>query len=410
MAYSKVKGVRDLYPVEKAVQEQVFSKMRSVAERYGFLQVEAPAIETMGLLCAKSGEEIKKQIFTLEKRGNEDLGLRFEYTAGLARMFIARQKSLTKPVKWFSVGRMWRYEQPQAARQREFYQFNVECIGSGKPESDAEVINLAIDALENLGLKGEFIVKINNRKLLEGLLAGIVPKERVEDVIRVIDKKEKISAKEFEEELSFLGKEVVEQIKGLESDLEKIEGYELGSLAGEGLSELKQVLSLVDGPVQFDINTARGLAYYTGTVFEIYDKKQKYRALCGGGRYDSMVELFGGQSTPATGFGMGYSPVLLLLEKKGLLPEIDNRPDYFIACVSGEERKFASGIVKRLRSKGHVVEHDLQGRNLGNQLKHANSLSARKLIVIGPDEKKSGFAKVKDMQSGKESRIEISKL
>ncbi len=412
MAFRRVKGTVDYFPEDRLLQNMVFDIFRSAAIRYGFSEVEAPALESMPLLAAKSGEEIKKQIFTLDKRSGEELGMRFEFTASLARMFVERQKSLAKPVKWFSLGRMWRYEQPQAGRLREFYQFNAEIFGSGRPESDAEAISLAIESLKALGLtKKDFFVNINNRKLLQGLLLDIIPKSRLADVLRAIDKREKITEQEFDKELSFLEKQKIIKIKELlQQDLDALDYSSMNNMAREGYDELKSVLGFLGRDiVRFSISTARGLAYYTGTVFEVYDAKGKYRALAGGGRYDRMIELFGGQSTPATGFAMGYATLLLLLKEKGLLPKISLGPDYYIAVVSDDIRKEALKLASGLRKK-YSVDIDLMKRTLSKQLKYADSIGARKVIVLGPDELKSREVKIKDMATGKEKRIKISSL
>jgi len=409
--FRNVKGTTDFYPDEKIIQDEIFSKMSLIASNYGFTRVETPVFEDLSLLTKKSGDEIKSQIFVLEKRSKEHLGLRFEYTASLARMFIHKQKELTKPVKWFSIGRMWRYEQPQSGRLREFYQFNVEAYGSDKPIVDAEMINLATDTLLLLGLKKtDFVVRVNNRKLLEGLLQDIAPKNKISDVIKIIDKKEKISSKEFREELKFLDENSFLYLKKMLSyDISKLKKIKLNALAQEGFDELCTVVEYTDKTVvKFDITTARGLAYYTGNVFEIFDINSKYRALCGGGRYDNMVELFGGEKTAATGFAMGYSTVSLLLKNKGLLPLPDNKPEYFVVILQ-DVLKDALSIISKMRKK-HIIAYDYNGRNVRNQMKYANSIEAKKVIVLGPDEIKSGVVKVRDMKSGKETTQKINLL
>jgi histidyl-tRNA synthetase len=411
MVFNKVKGSTDFYPKDKYIQNEIFSNFLKTARRFSFNEVESPAFEYMNLLTKKSGEEIKTQIFNLEKKSKEELGLRFEFTASLARMFIAKQKEIPKPVKWFSIGRVWRYEQPQAGRLREFYQYNVEIFGSKKPECDAEVINLAIESLLSLGLvKKDFFVNINNRKLIQGLLLDIVNKKDLEKVLRVIDKRSKISEKVFKEELSFLSKDKIKLIlELLNFSFEDLEKYEMNDSARQGYDELKNILKYLDeNIVKFDLGTVRGLAYYTGTVFEIFDTKQKYRALAGGGRYDDLIELFEGQNAGATGFGMGYSTVSLLLKEKGLLPTNFVGPKYFVAIVD-EVRTEAIKFISKLRKK-YSVEYDLNSRNLGNQFKYANSINSENIIVFGPDELKKGQVKVKNLNSGKEKVVKIDVL
>ena len=411
MAFKKPKGTLDFYPGEKALQRYIFDLIRSKAINYNFKEIESPAFEELNLLSKKEGEEIKSQIFTLDKRGNESFGLRFDLTVPTARMFIEKQKALPKPQKWFMLSRMWRYEQPQAGRLREFYQASFEVFGSNKPEADAEVLNLAIDVLTSLKLTSkDFQININNRKLLEGLLLDIVDKKQIPEVIRIIDKKSKITNEAFDEELKKLNVDSKEINKILNSDLKDIKPN--NELAKDGLKELNSILDLLKSKKEYlnvDLSTARGLAYYTGTVFEIFDKKGKYRALAGGGRYDKLIEMFDGQSTPATGFAIGYATLSLLLKDKKLLPEINLGPDYYIAILNDEVKEDALKIVSKLREK-NIVEVDLMQRNLGNQFKYADKISAKKVIVIGPDEIKSGIVKDKDMISGNEEEKNIKDI
>jgi histidyl-tRNA synthetase len=416
MAFKKIKGATDYYADDKYAQESVFRIFSETAERYGFSKVEAPAIETIELLTAKSGDEIKKQIFTIEKKGSEELGLRFEFTASVARMFIERQKAIQKPVRWFSIDRVWRYERPQAGRDREFYQYNAEIYGSANPLADAEVIRLAIDSLFSLGLsKSDFYVKINNRKLLSGLLLAIIDKEQITDVIRMIDKRSKITADDFCEELSFLSKDVIENINRILSlSWEEIGKVKMNDTAEEGYKELSEIMKYVDSDIiRFDITVARGLDYYTGTVFEIFDTAGRFRALAGGGRYDTMIELFGGQKTPATGFAMGYSTLKMLLAEKKLLAEKAPGPDYYVATIieGADEKvmKTALEIAAKLRKNGSAVT-DLMDRQLGKQLSYADSINAKNVVFVGPEELKKKKVKIKNLDSGKETEIEISKL
>ncbi len=411
--YQKPKGTVDFYPEEQAIKNSLFDSFRRVCWKYGFREVEGPAIENFELIKAKSGEEIKNQMFMIEKRGEERLAMRAEFTPSLARMFIQKQKEIQKPVKWFACSRVWRYERPQAGRLREFYQMNLEMYGSGNPSADAEIINVAIDFLKSLGLTAkDFFVKINNRKLLQGLLKDLVRESQIEAVMRIIDKKNKVSDKDFNDMLKKAG---VSNIKAIDKifkakKIEEVGKLPKNKLAEEGYEELKAAYELLDKTcVRIDLSTARGLAYYTGTVFECYDTKEKFRAVCGGGRYDSMIEQFGGQKCPAAGYGLGLSTLLLLLEEKGKLPKPSLNPDYYIAVVSENVRKDATGIASKLRKESYV-EIDLVGRSLSKQISHASALKAKSLIVIGEDELKNGEVKVKDMESGKEKKVKIKDL
>jgi histidyl-tRNA synthetase len=404
-----VKGATDFYPEEEAVKQAVFSSLKRTAESFGFRGIATPVIENFELLSKKQGDEIRSQIFTLEKKGDEELAMRAEFTPSFARLFIEKQKMLVKPVKWFCIDRVWRYERPQAGRQREFYQFNVELYGSPEPVADAEIISLAVDALKNLGLKeADFVVKVNSRKLLQGIAEDFAGKGGAEELIRVIDKKSKVSAVDFRKMLEGAGvKECGKLIKLLEAD--NLKEVKVSSpLAKEGLDELKKVLGLLQYKcVKASISTARGLSYYTGTVFEIFDKDEKLRSVCGGGRYDSMIMNLGGEPAPAVGFGMGYSTLSLLLAEKKALPAPVFGPDIFIAVI--DEDKKALEVASVLRRNYSVVVNLIK-RNLGNQIKYANAVNAKNLLVIGPEEAKTGKAVLKNLKTGKEKEIKLSDI
>ncbi|TKJ17182.1 histidine--tRNA ligase [Candidatus Woesearchaeota archaeon B3_Woes] len=410
--FQNPKGTEDYYPEEMSIRNKVFDVLRKNALKFGFLEVDSPVIEDLDLLKAKQGDEIIKQIFITEKKGDEELALRAEFTPSLARMFIAKQKAIPKPVKWFCINRVFRYEKPQAGRQREFFQFNVEIYGCSKPEADAEIINLSIESLKSLGLnEKDFFVKINNRKLIQGLLSEIVEEKQLEDVMRIIDKRKKISEDEFNSELEKIDI-TLDQIKKIKIFLDsKINNLNpKNELAKQGLKELKEILKLVDKKfIKVDFSVVRGLAYYTGTVFEISDTKEKFRSIAGGGRYDNMIELFKGDKTPSTGFGMGYSTLRLLLKEKGLLPKEDIGVDYYIAIVNKDVKEKAFEIAFNLRKK-YRVDIDLMQRNLGNQFDYANKIKAKNVIVIGPDELKKGKIKIKNMKSGKEAEKAIEDI
>lgn len=412
--FKRVKGTVDFYPEELAIRNRIFDLLREIAIRYNFKEIESPAIEELNLLTKKEGEEIKKQIFVLKAKGNEKLGLRFDLTVPATRMFITKQRIIQKPVKWFYISRMWRYEQPQRARLREFYQLSAEIFGSDKPEADAEVISLAIDCLLNTGLtKDDFAVKINNRKLLEGVLKPII-KDKMNEIIPIIDKKNKVSENEFMSELKkiALDKATIKRLNTLLGlDITQLDKLNVNELAKQGLSEIKMILRLLGNKKEFvklDLSIVRGLAYYTGTVFEVFDREEKYRALAGGGRYDNLVKLLGGEDCPATGFAIGYSPLLLLLEEKGLLPKIDLTPDYYIATVGNTYEK-AIEIANVLR-KRYRVEINLTNRNLTNQLRYADNLKARKVIIVGEKELIDNVVTVKDMKNGKEKKVNLNSL
>lgn len=412
MTFKKPLGTIDFYPEDKNIQNQVFNSLRNTAKNFGFNEVETPAFETIDLLCKKSGEEVTDQIFVLEQKGKEKFGLRFDLTVPITRLFLDKQKEIPKPVKWFALSRMWRYERPQAGRLREFYQLSVEMFGANTPESDAEIINLAIKCLTDLGLtKEDFSVRLNNRKLLQGIIEQYFPKENIEKVISLVDKKEKLEEKDFDKGLKDFGVSDIKEFKKIleTQDLSQIDKNNLNDYAKEGLKELKEITNFIDNDfIKINLSTARGLAYYTGTVFELFDNSGKFRALAGGGRYDNLIKLFGGEPCPATGFGIGYSTLNMLLKEKGLLKKANIGPDYYIAII-GDISNDAIKIINKLREK-YSVDYDISKKNFKKQLNYANSISAKNLIVIGEDEIKNQIVKIKDMKTGKEKEIKISDL
>ncbi len=420
MQFQRIKGADDFYPAEEAVREAIYSKLDEQARKFGFIRVDMPAIETIKLLTAKSGEEVKQQIFVLEKKGSEELGLRFDLTVPMTRMFASKQKELQKPVKWFSINKMWRYEAPQAGRMREFSQLSVELFGSDKPEADAQCINLIISCLESLGLtEKDFTIRINNRKLLEGLLLEVTSQEKLPDVVRLVDKSNKIGEVEFAQELKKLGIdlqkiEVVKKIVKLQGPPSIIstvrKELKPNALATEGLNELENVLQFVDKKyITINLSIARGLAYYTGNVYEAFDKQGKYRALAGGGRYDQLVQLLGGDPTPATGFAIGMETLRLLLEEKGKLPKVQIGPEYYIAPVGETVIQKAVEVANALRKK-NTVDIDLMRRSLTKQIEYAASIGAKKIVIVGERDLKEDKVTIRELATGKEEKIPLNKL
>ncbi len=418
--FPRVKGANDLYPEDSAKLQYVLGTMAHAATSYGYAQVTPPVIETLKCLTAKSGEEIKEQIFVLEKRADEQLGLRFDLTIPLTRMFVVKQKEITKPVKWFAVDNMWRYEAPQKGREREFFQISVELFGSDKATADAEVINLFVDCFKAVGLtEKDFFVRLNNRKLLEGLLGDIAKKKNVDDIIRVVDKYTKLDEQEFKIELAKLKLDGVTiekirhvvQFKGEPKKMlkELKEHFTFNGSAAEGYAELEAVVPFLPKNVVLDLSIARGLVYYTGNVFEAFDTKQEFRALGGGGRYDNLVELLGGNPCSATGFAIGYSTTSLYLDALKRLKKLIEGPDYFIAAVKPDLAPQVFALAAELRKK-YRVEVDIMGRKLGKQFEYANAIGAKNVLVLGPEEVKTKKYTVKDMKTGKESKKTIKEF
>ncbi|MDO8661279.1 MAG: histidine--tRNA ligase [Candidatus Woesearchaeota archaeon] len=417
MKYQAVKGMRDWYPEQKAVLSSIFDVLRITAQRFGFQEIESPAIESAQLLTAKSGEEIKQQLFVCEKKGSEELALRFDLTVPFTRMLVQKQGELPKPVKWFGISRMWRYEAPQKGRLREFYQLSVELFGCEKPDAEAECLQLLVSCLKNLGLQEkDFIIRLNNRKLLEGILKNYVREDKIDDAVRLIDKSSKISKEDFDFELAKITNQgdMIQQlvsIKGKPAEvLPKLKALKLNEEAQQGLVELEAVTDLLDlNCIRIDLSLARGLAYYTGTVFECFDSGQSLRAIAGGGRYDNLVQVFGGQACAAVGFAIGDVTLSLLLEEKGLLPKPDLKPEYYVCAVSDLVRAKAREIADKLRRTTRV-EIDLMNRKFSKQMECANNLGVKKTIIVGEEELMQKKVRIKDMRTGAEELVLIDAL
>lgn len=420
MQFQRVKGTEDFYAEEQGVQDRIFSVLDSACRSRGFLHVEPPVLESFKLLSAKSGDEIKEQIFMLEKRGDEELSLRPELTPGFARMFIAKQKEMPKPVKWYTINRVWRYEAPQKGRAREFYQLNVEMYGSSRPEADAEIINLAIACLSGLGLSSkDFVIKINNRKLVFAILSQWIDPKMHDSVLRALDKAAKISPQEFDAELQKAGltSEQIGVVKSLRisapvnSFENLINPYCKSPEAINALDELKAVLAFVPKDfVLFDLTLVRGLAYYTGIVFEACDREGKLRSIAGGGRYDDLIATYGGDATPATGFAIGDKVLTLFLQEKGLIPKPELGPEYFVAPV--DEKVFAKAleIAESLRAQGKTADIDVLGRKLAKNFEHANSIGARHVVIVGEKDLAQGQVTIRTLATGQERKVPLAEL
>ncbi len=406
----KLRGFRDIYPEEMRARREVFDKICKVAKSFGFQEIDAPSVELLELFKIKSGEEIVKQTFSFVDKGGREITLIPELTPGVARM-VASRKDLIKPLKWFSFPKMWRYEEPQSGRLREFYQFNADIFGVENIYGDAEVIALAMEILDSLGLKGKYVMKISDRIFIEKILRSFHVGD-MEGAFRVIDKKDKISEEEFVKKMGeFIPEDnlgsLLEILK-MKGDIDLIVNKFDFPERSETLVELKDLLKEYGKNVIFDFSIVRGLAYYTSIVFEAHDYKGELRAILGGGRYDNVVELFGGEHTPAVGFAMGDAVLEILLRREALWPEEKIDVDYFIAIIPGF-RKEAIKIAGKLRDKGYKVDMDLTNRSLGKQMKYANRINARYVIIVG-EEIKRGEVVIRDMKTGEQRNVPIEKL
>jgi histidyl-tRNA synthetase len=424
MKIPPVKGTRDFYPHEMAVRNWLIDGWKKVSVRNGFEEYDGPIFEYLQMYQIKSGDEISEQLFRLTDRGGRELAIRPEITPTLARMVNQQINALPRPIKWFSTPRLCRAERPQKGRLREFFQWNIDIIGIDDVLADAEVIFCALDYLQEAGLTAkDIVVKISSRKMLAELLLSMgVAETELEALYAILDKRSKLSDEDFR---VLLGEKIADSDKckkiiGLMTakSIEQLSGIaQLSEKAKEALDEVKRLFEIlkvmgVGDFCEFDIAIVRGLAYYTGIVFEIYDKVGELRAIGGGGRYDNLLKQFGGPDIPATGFGMGDCVLGILLEEKGLLQKQlpKHRLDYFVAATDKQFFQKAVEITAMLRRKGLAVNFSYKAANLGKQLKQASDENAQKCIIIGDEFIKNNELIVKDMAGGSQELIKADKF
>jgi len=415
MKIQPVKGTRDFYPADMAVRNWIIDGWKRVSIRNGFEEYDGPIFEYLKMFQVKSGDEIVEQLFSLTDRGGRELALRPEITPTLARMVNQRINSLAKPIKWFSVPRLFRAERPQKGRLREFFQWNVDIIGVDDVLADAEVIFTAVDYLRDIGLgPNDIVVKISSRKILKAVLEDIgVPEQSWDSLYPALDKKNKLPPETFEKMLNDLlpNSEMASRLREF-MELEKVQQITNKFGYSEAIHEYLELMRYLDqmginAYYRFDPSVVRGLAYYTGLVFEIYDKASELRAIGGGGRYDNLLKLFGGPAIAATGFGIGDCVLAIMLEEKGLLEKQLPKPklDYFVACVDEAYKQAAVKLTMRLRSAGWTASFSYKGAKLSKQLKEASDQNARRCVIIGTEIENNQLI-VKDMSTGQQKLIE----
>jgi len=417
--YDRIKGFRDFYPEEMGARRQVIDTVEAAAHRYGFREVGTPALEPAAMYADKSGEEILEELYAFEDRGGRQVALTPELTPTVARMFVARGQELAKPVKWVSTRPFWRYEEPQQGRFREFYQTNVDIFGSADPAADAEILAVAADALTDLGLTaGDFVFRVSHRNILGGLLETFEADVDTQAAVRAVDKRAKVEADEYFALLESAGLTDAQaaEFDGLleipEDRLDELTAFAGTERVAEAVENLQAVLdATADFGVReyctLSLTTARGLDYYTGVVFECFDSTGEVsRSVFGGGRYDDLIEGFGGQPTPAVGVAPGHATLSLLCQRAGVWPAEELATDYYVLQV-GETREVAARVARDLRGRGHVVESDIAGRSFGAQLEYADSVNAETVVIVGERDLENGEVTVKDMESGDQTTAPV---
>ncbi len=406
-----LKGTRDFYPQEMRWRNWLFDICRKVSLLYGYEEYDGPFLELLELYAAKSGEElVNEQTYTFTTRGGEKVSIRPEMTPTLARMVTAKQNALRKPIRWFTIPNVWRYENNQRGRKREFYQYNVDILGVKSMEAEAEVLAIVVDIMRALGLgKGEFVVRVNNRYYLDHLLNTIgIDLKLKTAVYREIDQIEKLKPEEFQANLTKAGLSE-DQINQLETALREKNFGDFADLKSlwEKLAEYG-----ITEYVEFDPSIVRGLLYYTGTVFEVWDPTKNFRrAIMGGGRYDDLVTALGGQSLPAVGIAFSDVTIEEMLVQQKKFPVLPREVDVYVAQYSAAERTQAVKIAAQLRAAGLRTELNmLTDGKMDRQLKAASESGARYAVIVAPAELERGEVNVKDLLNRDQRSVKIKEL
>jgi histidyl-tRNA synthetase len=394
MAHTTLPGFRDFYPEQLSERAHVMGAWRSVARRYGFMEYDGPPLEPLELYTAKSGDEIVGQLYNFVDKGGREVAMRPEMTPTFARMVGARANSLRKPTRWFSMPQLFRYERQQKGRLREHYQLNVDIVGEAGIAADAELIAVAIDICRELGLDASaIVVRLSDRRVMQAYLRALgIAETQWGAVFAVVDKVARQPREVSAEKLAAagLGAAQIDAVLAmpetpldtvraaltlaediaLVDDVDRLFAY-VNALVPEGKSWLR-----------FDLSIVRGLAYYTGTVFELFDRSGEFRAVCGGGRYDQLLGALGGAELPALGFGMGDVVLTELLRARGLLPAHEPLVDYWITSDDDIPIAMVMNEARRLRADGFSVEYSLRPQSVSKQRKAARSAGARQLLHL----------------------------
>jgi histidyl-tRNA synthetase len=421
---SGLRGFRDYVPPDAGARSELRRRFRAAARRSGYTELETPSVESLELFQTKSGEEIVRETWAFDDKGGRHVALIPETTPGLARVFVDRAKSEPMPVKWFTVSKLWRYEEPQAGRTREFGQFNLDVLGVPGIEAEVDLLQTAALLMDDAGAAGLYAFRLNDRALAEGIGRRFGAKDLLA-YFRALDRSRKVSGSEFtgmleasgleNEGVSFLrdhleavGDGVVPSALG--PVLDALRGLGLAPEAIEGLDRLRQILeglvsAGVGDRVVYDPTVVRGLAYYTTSVFEAYDRSGDLRSLFGGGRYDHLVELFGGPPTPACGLAIGDQTLELLLRAAGRWPEGEPALDTYVVSTGPEMLPVVLEVVGVLRRAGRSADFDPLRRTVGRQLREAARRRARRALIVGPKELAHGRIVERDLTTGAQREL-----
>lgn len=414
------KGTADMYPEDILQRNYLFDVWKRVAKSFGYEEYDTPILEEADLYRVKSGDELaNNQLFNFVDKGGREVSLRPEMTPSLARIIAAKKYSLPLPIRWFNIGRFYRYEKPQKGRTREFVQLNIDILGVSSVDAELEIIQFVMRVMEELKAKEDtYELKINNRYLFDYLAEDIlkIDKELKEKLAKAIDNYLKMEKSDFNEYLSEIGlndsqrDNVLEYINWELKDLESIKDSSRGAKELLELFEKAQKLGIKN--IRFSPYIMRGLAYYTGTVVEMYDigSKENPRALFGGGRYDDLLEIFGQEKIPAFGLGWGDVTTMDYLKTYNLLPEIKTETDVFVTLMDDSFYSETVNLSNYLRSRGLNVQMQLSSTKLGKQLQYADKKGIQWVVIVGEEEMKEGLVQLKDMFSKQVYKIKKEEL
>ena len=413
-----VKGTRDFFPEEMRLRNWLFEIWRRTSVQAGFEEYDSCILEHENLYLRKAGDEISKQLFSFEDKSGRRLSLRPEMTPSLARLILQHKKALSFPIKWFSMPQCFRYERMTKGRRREHFQWNADIIGQPNILAEAEILLLLISACESMGLtKKEFKVFINDRRILNSILTQInVPKDMHNTVMVILDKRDKISSEVLVTMLEDAGmsdKQVGKLNEYLSNtDLKDLQANLSDTTGVENLDSLMDIMDTAgySDYLKFDISIVRGLSYYTGAVFEVNSPEKKHRAICGGGRYDSLLSAFGGETVPAVGFGFGDVVVLDVLKELGRFPELPKKLDYTIIPFANEQVGIALKIASELRMRGSAVDCNFSMKKMKKTMRQANESGATKAILLFPEELAEDKVVIRDMILHKQKTVKITDL
>jgi histidyl-tRNA synthetase len=412
--FQTLPGFREFYPEDLARRNHIFRVWRQTANVFGFSEYDAPVLEPLELYKAKSGDEIEAQLFNFTDKGGRDVALRPEMTPTVCRLVGAKANALKRPIRWFSIAEFYRYERAQKGRLRAFFQFNADIFGEPGPEAEIELIAQLVQCFRAFGLtEQDFYIRLSDRNLWFYYLEALgLDESRVRAMLSAVDKND---FKAYEEKYGVRDAALVaavtefmqvRSLAGIESVLAKHPNEKLTARLADWKKLLAGLQAMGLGAfVEVDLSVVRGLAYYTGFVFEAFDRKGELRALAGGGRYDDLVQKLGGPALPAVGFAIGDVTTGLLLEQRGLMPAFVQAPDVYCVIGGDAERHAAFADINALRAAGFRVEYPLKDVAFGKQFKAAAESGAKLAVIYGGDELAKGVVKIRDLAQRTEMEV-----